>query len=200
LRNVCLNKLRSQHFKQLEMNNTETIYNLEMFFPPSIFNSMEHLSIHLSYETNVGGHVQYIWMYSFKRLGITCFLNVYYVFLNIWSFNLYLLLCRYLYNFKKKDKTKMHVETLICETLVKRFQYLSYIILNLTWEQESIVFQDMMVVVRCLRVRIYQYFSILEDHCWRIQFQENIWRASNSDKHIIICKLTTMDWDILFSK
>jgi len=55
LRNVCSNKLHSQHSKQLEMNNTETIYNLEMFFPPSISNLMKHLSIHLSDETNVGG-------------------------------------------------------------------------------------------------------------------------------------------------
>jgi hypothetical protein len=32
---------------------------------------MEHLPLHLLFETKVGGHIQYKWMYLFKRLEIT---------------------------------------------------------------------------------------------------------------------------------
>jgi hypothetical protein len=53
------------------MNIIETIYKLEMKFPPLFFDSMEHLPIHLPYKVKVGGSVQYRWMYPFKRLDIT---------------------------------------------------------------------------------------------------------------------------------
>nr|GEV62600.1 hypothetical protein [Tanacetum cinerariifolium] len=35
---------------------------------PAFFDHMEHLVVHLSYEARVGGHVQYSWMYPFKRV------------------------------------------------------------------------------------------------------------------------------------
>jgi hypothetical protein len=40
--------------------------------------------------------------------------------------------------------------------LLKRFQYLTYIILSLTWGQESIAFEDMMMTMNYLQVKIYQ--------------------------------------------
>jgi hypothetical protein len=52
------------------MNIIKTICKLEMIFPPSFVDSMEHLPMHLSYEAKVGGPVQYRWMYSFERLDI----------------------------------------------------------------------------------------------------------------------------------
>ncbi|KAL0449149.1 UNVERIFIED_CONTAM: hypothetical protein Slati_1471300 [Sesamum latifolium] len=39
----------------------------EHIFPPTFFDSMEHLIVHLPYEARVGGPVQYRWMYSFER-------------------------------------------------------------------------------------------------------------------------------------
>jgi hypothetical protein len=42
-----------------------------MIFPPSFFDSMEHLPVHLPFEVKVGGPVQYRWMYPFERLDIT---------------------------------------------------------------------------------------------------------------------------------
>jgi hypothetical protein len=42
-----------------------------MIFLPSLFDSMEHLPMHLSYEAKVGGQVQYRWIYPFERLDIT---------------------------------------------------------------------------------------------------------------------------------
>ncbi|KAI9117501.1 hypothetical protein K1719_011667 [Acacia pycnantha] len=44
-----------------------TLCKLEMAFPPSLFDSMEHLSVHLAYEAKVGGLQQYRWMYPFER-------------------------------------------------------------------------------------------------------------------------------------
>lgn len=41
--------------------------NLEKIFPPSFFDVMEHLAIHLPYEAELGGPVQYRWMYVFER-------------------------------------------------------------------------------------------------------------------------------------
>ncbi|XP_074288178.1 uncharacterized protein LOC141613344 [Silene latifolia] len=50
-----------------EKNIPEILCKLEMIFPPSFFNSMEHLPVHLPYEVKVGGPVQYRWMYPFER-------------------------------------------------------------------------------------------------------------------------------------
>ncbi|WVZ21047.1 hypothetical protein V8G54_008369 [Vigna mungo] len=41
--------------------------HMERIFPPSFFDSMEHLSIHLPYEARLGGPVHYRWMYQFER-------------------------------------------------------------------------------------------------------------------------------------
>jgi hypothetical protein len=67
---ICSNKLNVDHIERLETNIVEKICKLEMIFPPSFFDSMEHLPIHLPFE-KVGGPVQYRWMYPFERLDIT---------------------------------------------------------------------------------------------------------------------------------
>ena len=43
------------------------VCKLEKIFPPSFFDSMEHLLIHLAYEARVWEPVQYRWMYLFER-------------------------------------------------------------------------------------------------------------------------------------
>jgi hypothetical protein len=35
---------------------------------------------------------------------------------------------------------------------------------DISRKQESIAFQEIIMVVNCLRMKIYQYFSILDDH------------------------------------
>ena len=40
---------------------------LERIFPPSFFDSMEHLPVHLPHEARLAGPVQYRWMYPFER-------------------------------------------------------------------------------------------------------------------------------------
>jgi len=70
-RDLCSSKLNVDHIERLETNIVETLCKLEMIFPPSFFDSMEHLPIHLPFEAKVGGPVQYRWMYPFERLDIT---------------------------------------------------------------------------------------------------------------------------------
>jgi len=57
LKDICSNKLQTQHIERLETNIVETIYKHEMIFPPSFFDFIEHLPIHLPYEAKVGGPV-----------------------------------------------------------------------------------------------------------------------------------------------
>jgi len=53
-RDLCSSKLNVDHIERLEMNIIETLRKLEMIFPPSFFDSMEHLPIHLLFEAKVG--------------------------------------------------------------------------------------------------------------------------------------------------
>jgi hypothetical protein len=66
-RDICSTNLNAQHMELMQMNIIEIICKLERIFPPSFFDSMEHLTIHLPYEAKVGGPVQYRWMYPFER-------------------------------------------------------------------------------------------------------------------------------------
>jgi hypothetical protein len=70
-RDICSIKLNVDHIERLETNIVETLCKLEMIFLLLFFDSMEHLPIHLLFETKVGGSVQYRWMYPFERLDIT---------------------------------------------------------------------------------------------------------------------------------
>ena len=53
-----------------------TLCKLEMIFPPSFFDSMEHLPVHLAYEALIAGPVQFRWMYPFERYMRKLKLNV----------------------------------------------------------------------------------------------------------------------------
>jgi len=70
-RDICSNKLNVDHIERLQMNIIETLCKFEMIFPPSFFDSMEHLPIHLPFEAKARGLVQHRWMYPFERLDIT---------------------------------------------------------------------------------------------------------------------------------
>ena len=65
-RDICTTNLNAQHMELIHMNIIEIICKLERIIPSSFSDSMEHLAIHLSYETKVGGPVQYRWMYPFE--------------------------------------------------------------------------------------------------------------------------------------
>jgi hypothetical protein len=70
-RDICSSKLNVDHIKRLEKNIMETKCKLEIIFPPSFFDLMEHLPVHLLFKVKVEGPIQYRWMYPFERLDIT---------------------------------------------------------------------------------------------------------------------------------
>ncbi|XP_052176681.1 uncharacterized protein LOC127790985 [Diospyros lotus] len=59
--------IKSEHMMKLENDIPITLCKLELIFPPSFFDSIEHLPVHLAYEARIVGLVQYRWMYPFER-------------------------------------------------------------------------------------------------------------------------------------
>ena len=53
--------------EKLEGEILVIICKLEGIFPPSFFDIMEHLPVHLAHEAKLAGPVQYRWMYPFER-------------------------------------------------------------------------------------------------------------------------------------
>ncbi|KAL6561202.1 hypothetical protein OROMI_016803 [Orobanche minor] len=53
--------------ERLEKDIPVILCKLERIFPPSFFDSMEHLPVHLPYAAKIAGPVQYRWMYPFER-------------------------------------------------------------------------------------------------------------------------------------
>ncbi|XP_010476476.1 PREDICTED: uncharacterized protein LOC104755719 [Camelina sativa] len=61
-RDLCARTLHKSRIQILKQNIIQILCNLEKIFPPSFFDVMEHLPIHLPYEAELGGPVQYRWM------------------------------------------------------------------------------------------------------------------------------------------
>nr|GMD07948.1 uncharacterized protein LOC109179592 [Ipomoea batatas] len=59
--------IRVEELMKLENDIPLILCQLERIFPPSFFDSMEHLPIYLAYEARIVGPVQYRWMYPFER-------------------------------------------------------------------------------------------------------------------------------------
>lgn len=66
-REICSKKLDTEILKKLASSIAVTLCKLEMIFPPSFFDVMLHLPIHLAQEAITGGPVQYRWMYPIER-------------------------------------------------------------------------------------------------------------------------------------
>ena len=66
-KNLCSRVLEDEVLANLESNIPIILCNLERIFPPSFFDSMEHLPVHLPHEARLAGPVQYRWMYPFER-------------------------------------------------------------------------------------------------------------------------------------
>ncbi|KAH9681147.1 hypothetical protein KPL71_026853 [Citrus sinensis] len=60
---LCSRVLDRNILEKLEEEVVETLCMLERFFPPSFFDIMVHLTIHLGREARLCGPVQYCWMY-----------------------------------------------------------------------------------------------------------------------------------------
>ncbi|KAL9666810.1 hypothetical protein QQ045_001152 [Rhodiola kirilowii] len=66
-RDICASALHTERMEHWQSNIVVTLCKLETIFPPSFFDSMEHLPIHLADEILLGGPVHYRWMYPFER-------------------------------------------------------------------------------------------------------------------------------------
>ncbi|WMV14646.1 hypothetical protein MTR67_008031, partial [Solanum verrucosum] len=59
--------ITEEHMRQLERNTPLILTKLGHIFPPSFWDSMEHLPIPLAYEARLAGTVQERWMYPCER-------------------------------------------------------------------------------------------------------------------------------------
>ncbi|KAL4360851.1 hypothetical protein GQ457_04G005670 [Hibiscus cannabinus] len=59
--------IKEADMRRLEKDIPIILCKLERFFPPSFFDSMEHLPIHMAYEAMIGEPVHFRWMYPFER-------------------------------------------------------------------------------------------------------------------------------------
>ncbi|XP_055962307.1 uncharacterized protein LOC130015688 [Mercurialis annua] len=66
-RELTATSLKKADLQRLEFDIPKILCKLERIFPPSFFDSMEHLPVHLPYEAMMAGPVQYRWMYPFER-------------------------------------------------------------------------------------------------------------------------------------
>ncbi|XP_058775718.1 uncharacterized protein LOC131649992 [Vicia villosa] len=64
---LCSKELKVDELDCLEKHMAITLCKLERIFPPSFFDVMVHLPIHLANEAKLGGTVQYRWMYPIER-------------------------------------------------------------------------------------------------------------------------------------
>ncbi|XP_016199616.1 uncharacterized protein LOC107640621 [Arachis ipaensis] len=66
-RRICQKVISMDEVVNLEAEIVKTLCRLERIFPPSFFDIMVHLLIHLAIELRLGGPVQYRWMYPVER-------------------------------------------------------------------------------------------------------------------------------------
>ncbi|XP_018459050.2 uncharacterized protein LOC108829946 [Raphanus sativus] len=64
---LCQRIIDPEKLILMETEFVETMCQLERFFPPSLFDIMFHLPIHLSKEARLGRPVHFRWMYLFER-------------------------------------------------------------------------------------------------------------------------------------
>jgi hypothetical protein len=66
-RQLCAKEIKKEMMEKLEKEILMLIYKLEKIFPPGWFNPMQHLLVHLPYESKLGDPQQYRWMYHIER-------------------------------------------------------------------------------------------------------------------------------------
>nr|XP_025670299.1 uncharacterized protein LOC112770094 [Arachis hypogaea] len=70
-RQLCQKVITLEEINQLEAEIVITLCQLERIIPPSFFDIMMHLPIHLANEVRLGGPVQFRWMYPPERYMCT---------------------------------------------------------------------------------------------------------------------------------
>ena len=116
---LCSATLDVTKVRELVQQVPLILCNLEKVFPPSFFDSMEHVVIHLPHEALLAGPVQFRWMYPFKRYYLTT-LKLCHVpfFLCRAKHFVFILKFRFLKELKKTIGNKARVEGSICEAYI----------------------------------------------------------------------------------
>ena len=68
---MCSKVNRATNLQYIQDRIAVTLCHLEKIFPPSFFDIMEHLPIHLADEALLGGASQFRWMYPIERYLLT---------------------------------------------------------------------------------------------------------------------------------
>jgi hypothetical protein len=77
---------------------------------------------------------------------------------------IYIYICRYLFNLKKKVKNKAHVKASICEAyIVEEISIFISYYFEPHLRTRITVFHDMMIVVKCIQMGTCQYSPILDN-------------------------------------
>ena len=66
-RELCAKNIEDDKLKKLEAEIPLILCKLERIFPPSFFDIIIHLTVHLATEARLAGPVQYRWMYPIER-------------------------------------------------------------------------------------------------------------------------------------
>lgn len=64
---LCQRVIDIEVISVMEAEIVETLCMFERFFPPTFFDIMVHLTVHLGREARLGGPVHFRWMYPFER-------------------------------------------------------------------------------------------------------------------------------------
>ena len=64
---LCQRVIDMEKLLVVEAEIVETLCLFERYFPPSLFDIMLHLTVHLGREARLGGPVHFRWMYPFER-------------------------------------------------------------------------------------------------------------------------------------
>lgn len=78
-REICAKQLDIAMLNKLENNIIVTMCKLEKIFPPSFFDVMKHLVVHVAHEMRLAGPVQFRWMFSPERLVQHTFVSTYFL-------------------------------------------------------------------------------------------------------------------------
>jgi hypothetical protein len=66
-RQICAKEISKKLMQRFEKEIIVLVCKMEKVFPPGFMNCMQHLLVHLPWESLVGGPVQFRWMYSQER-------------------------------------------------------------------------------------------------------------------------------------
>ena len=64
---LCQRVIDREQLLVMEADIIETLFLFERYFPPSFFDIMVYLTVHLGREAHVGGPAHFRWMYPFER-------------------------------------------------------------------------------------------------------------------------------------